>query len=361
MALIAQRARVAADGVLAAVAVPAPDGAMRIDAVDGPDTSPLRGAVLPSAGTDAIDGLRAHRTVRLDDADEVATWWADSGAGAAPPELERLGSGVVVPLIAGADLLGLLVIGWDNQVSHDHLDDTMMETFAVQAALSLEYARSQRHSRQLAVYQDRDRIARDMHDLVIQRLFAVGLGLQGISRQVKVPAVGARIGEAVSDIDQTIRDIRRTIFSLQPVPEPNGGPSLRAHLLRAVQEPVAALGFEPRLILDGPLDSAVPDEIRPDLQAVLREALTNVTRHARATAVTVEVAVEAAGDGQDEQVRLTVCDDGQSVPTDPPPGSGLANIAERARRWHGGCSVQARAEGGTEVRWTVPLRPVPPP
>lgn len=361
MALIAQQARVAADGALAAVAVPDPDDAMRFEALDGPDTSELRGTALPAGGTGTIDALRAQRTVRLNDPDEVATWWADTGGAPLPPVLGRLGSGVVVPLVAGADLLGLLLIGWDHKVSHDHVDDTMMETFAVQAALSLEYARSQRHSRQLAVYQDRDRIARDMHDLVIQRLFAVGLGLQGISRQVTAPAVVARIGESVSDIDQTIRDIRRTIFSLQPVPEPNGGPSLRAQLLRAVQEPVAALGFEPRLVLEGPLDSSVPEEIRPDMQAVLREALTNVTRHARATTVTVEVAVERPEDGRGEQVRLTVRDDGQSVPNDPPPGSGLTNIAERARRWHGGCSVQARAEGGTEVRWTAPLHPAPPP
>jgi signal transduction histidine kinase len=119
---------------------------------------------------------------------------------------------------------------------------------------------------------------------------------------------------------------------------------------------VAALGFEPRLVLEGPLDTAVPDEIRPDLQAVLREALVNVTRHAHATSVTVEVAVDAGG----EQVRLTVCDDGVSVPSDPLRGSGLGNIAARARRWRGDCSVRARTKGGTEVRWTVPLRPAPP-
>lgn len=353
---VARQARQAADGLLAAVAVPAADGAMRLDAVDGQDSDPLRGAVLPAAGQVAIEAQRSQRMVQLGDASSIAAWWVRHGDGVRPPVLERLGSAVVIPMVAGADLLGLLLIGWDHPVAHDDVDQAMMQAFAVQAALALEYARSQRHSRQLAVYQDRDRIARDMHDLVIQRLFAVGLGLQGISRKVESPAVGTRIGEAVSDIDQTIRDIRRTIFSLQPVPEPNGGPSLRAQLLRAVQEPVAALGFEPRLVLEGPLDSAIPDEIRPDLQAVLREALTNVTRHAHATSVTVEVSVDAGG----ERVQLSVCDDGDSVPSEPPPGSGLANIAARAHRWHGGWTVQAGVKGGTEVRWTVPLRPAPP-
>jgi len=354
--LIARQARVAADGSLAAVAIPAADGRMTLDAVDGPDSTALLGAGLSSAGTATDQALRTHRTVRLDEPVEVAAWWARNNDGPLPPVLRDLGSGVAIPMVTGVDVLGLLLIGWDRPAAHDDVDQAMMQTFAVQAALALEYARSQRHSRQLAVYQDRDRIARDMHDLVIQRLFAVGLGLQGISR-LQTPAASTRIAEAVTDIDQTIRDIRRTIFSLQPVPEPAGGPSLRALLLRAVQEPVTALGFEPRLVLEGPLDTAVPDHIRPDLQAVLREALNNVTRHAHARSVTVEVTVEVAADPPGGRVSLSVRDDGRSVPADPPSGSGLANITARAHRWQGECSVRAHPHGGTELRWSVPLRP----
>lgn len=351
LGLIARQARLASDGLLAAVAVPAPGGGMRLEAVDGRDANPPLGAKLPEASAVVDEALRTNRPVRLDGPRGTAALRGDGDDGLRPA-LGEPESSLAIPMVTGADLLGLLIIGWGHPVSHDDVDHTMMQTFAVQAALALEYARAQRHSRQLAVYQDRDRIGRDMHDLVIQRLFAVGLGLQGISRLVETPVVGTRIGEAMTDIDQTIRDIRRTIFSLQPLPEPNGGPSLRSQLLRAVQEPAAVLGFEPRLVLEGPLDSAVPDEIRPDLQAVLREALTNVTRHAHASSVTVEVAVDARG----ERVHLAVRDDGVSVPSDPPPGSGLANIAARAHRWHGGYSVGAGAEGGTQVTWTVPLR-----
>ena len=351
--VIAGQARTASDGLLAAVAVPAADGGLRFDAVEGPSSESLLGARLPASRTVADEALRTRRPVPIGDQGGLASWWSQIGDDAPPPGLDEVGSALAVPMVTGADLLGILLIGWDRPGAHDDIDHTMMQTFAVQAALALQYARSQRHSRQLAVYQERDRIARDMHDVVIQRLFAVGLGLQGVGRLVDTPAVGTRIDEAVSDIDQTIRDIRRTIFSLQPVPELNDGTNLRAQLLRAVQEPVAALGFEPRLVLEGPLDSSVPDEIRPDLQAVLREALINVTRHAHATAVTVEVIVDPHG----EHVRLIVRDDGQSVPNDPPPGSGLAHIAARARRWHGGYSVRAGVEGGTEVQWTVPLRP----
>jgi signal transduction histidine kinase len=201
------------------------------------------------------------------------------------------------------------------------------------------------------VYQDRDRIARDLHDLVIQRLFAVGLGLQGVNRQIEEPAVTARLAEAVNNIDLTIRDIRRSIFSLQEVAEHAGGTSLRTELLRAVQEPVAAFGFEPRLSFVGPLDSLVPDEVRADLLATLREALANAARHAGARNVHVEVAVDADG----ERLSLVVRDDGRGVDADAMAGAGLANMAARAKRWRGECVVGALPAEGTEVRWTVPL------
>ncbi len=350
--LIAEQARTSADAQLASVAVPSTNGGMRVAAADGDDAESLLGSALPADDRSIVEALRTGRPVQLDEPLATAGWWSHDQDEPLPPVLARLRSGVAVPLSAGTELLGILMVGSELPNAFDEVDHSIMQTFGTHAALALEYARAQRDSRQLAVYQDRDRIARDLHDLVIQRLFAVGLGLQGISRLVESPAVGGRIGEAVADIDQTIRDIRRTIFSLQEVPDVDGGVSLRTQLLRAVQEPVEAFGFEPRLSLDGPLDSLVPDELRPDLLACLREALANVARHARARNVHVEVSVDPRG----QLLRLTVRDDGAGLPDDPPAGSGMRNMRARAERWGGQCTVAPRPEGGTQMYWTAQPR-----
>ncbi len=350
--LIAEQARASADALLAGVAVPNTGGGMRLAAADGDDAESLLGAALPADDGSIAEAVRSGQPVRLEEPNAGAGWWTLGYQEPAPPVLTRLRSGVAVPLTAGTELLGVLMVGSELPNAFDEVDHSIMQTFGTHAALALEYARAQRDSRQLAVYQDRDRIARDLHDLVIQRLFAVGLGLQGITRLVESPAVGGRIGEAVADIDQTIRDIRRTIFSLQEVPDVDGGVSLRTQLLRAVQEPVEAFGFEPRLSLDGPLDSLVPDELRPDLLACVREALANVARHARARNVHVEVSVDPRG----QLLRLTVRDDGTGLPENPPAGSGMRNMRARAERWGGQCAVSPRPEGGTQVSWTAQPR-----
>ena len=160
-------------------------------------------------------------------------------------------------------------------------------------------------------------------------LLTAGLGLQGLTRLVVRPEVAERITGFVDELDHTIREIRRSIFSLQ---EPSEGPvSLRGELLRAVQEAASMLGYEPRVSLAGPLDSLVPEETRPDLLATLREALSNAARHADARSVSVEVAVDAQG----AEVQLVVRDDGRGMPTEPGRQSGLANLADRAERWGG--------------------------
>jgi signal transduction histidine kinase len=226
----------------------------------------------------------------------------------------------------------------------------MASTFALRAAFALEFARSQRDRQELAIYQDRDRIARDLHDLVIQRLFAVGLGLQGIARLVHAPENAHRLSSAVEELDQTIRDLRRSIFSLQEV-ESAQPSSLRAELLRAVSECVDALGFEPQVKLSGPLDALVPDPVRPDLLAALREALSNTTRHAAANSATVEIAVSS----DHRRLQLLVHDNGRGIDLDASPGHGLANMDRRARRWGGTCTIESVPDGGTGVDWSIPL------
>ncbi|WP_432503256.1 sensor histidine kinase [Kineococcus arenarius] len=225
----------------------------------------------------------------------------------------------------------------------------MVSSFAGHAALAVEFERAQADRQRLAVYEDRDRIARDLHDLVIQRLFAVGLGLQSLGPRLRGTGAEDRMAAFVDDLDETIREVRRTIFSLQ---EPDEGPTgLRGELLRVASGATGPLGFEPHLALEGPLDSAVPDDVRADLLAVLGEALANVARHARASRVDVHVSVDAAG----RELLLRVADDGVGPDPEASPGHGTRNMAARAERLGGQCALRPRERGGAELRWRVPL------
>lgn len=201
-----------------------------------------------------------------------------------------------------------------------------------------------------AVFEERDRIARDLHDLVIQRLFAIGLGIQTLNRHsAGGGAEEEQLRGFVGDIDQTIRDIRRSIFFLQQ--RPNSTPSLRGEVLRVISDATTSLGYEPTVRLAGPLDSVVPPDVHLDLIATLRETLSNVVRHARARSVSVKVGV----DPQASRLELLVIDDGNGLPRGTLRRSGLANIAQRAYRLRGHCHVYSPKEGGTRVFWTVPL------
>jgi signal transduction histidine kinase len=268
----------------------------------------------------------------------------------APAELKQIGPVALVPLAAGDTVLGVLLVA--NRVGalgFTDADVRMVATFAGQAALALEFVRAQEDRQRLAVFEDRDRIARDLHDLVIQRLFAVGLGLQGMSRLVVKPEAGKRVAGFVDDLDETIREIRRTIFSLQEPPERASG--LRSQVAQVAAEVAGALGFEPRLSFEGPIDTAIPDSIRPDVIATVREALSNVTRHANA--MTVEVTLRV--DTEYDRLLLAVRDDGTGLAPGRPSGRGLGNMAERARRWGGTFDVASEPGEGTTLRWEVPL------
>ncbi|MDQ3886220.1 MAG: sensor histidine kinase, partial [Actinomycetota bacterium] len=277
------------------------------------------------------------------------TWWAD-GDGEPPTVAKQQRTLLLAPVAVETNLLAVLIIGAEVPGVFSEVDAEMAHTFVLRAAFALEFSKSQRDRQQLAIYQDRDRIARDLHDLVIQRLFAVGLSLQGISRLVEAPEAARRLTTAVEDLDQTIRDIRRSIFSLQEVAV-SGPVGLRGELLRAVQESADTLGFEPQLNLSGPLDTLVPHPVQPDLLATLREALSNLSRHADAHSGRVEVNV----DGKGELLRLLIEDDGRGIDPDAPPGRGLANMTSRAHRWGGSCEIEPAPGGGTRVRWSIPL------
>lgn len=204
--------------------------------------------------------------------------------------------------------------------------------------------------RALAVADDRERIARDLHDTVIQRLFASGLQLQAVSGRVDAD-VRARLDGIVDGLDETIRDLRTAIFALQTTDESARG--LRGELLDVVVDASDNLGFEPRLELAGSVETVDPS-VRDQLVPVLREALANVARHARASMARVTVEVG-------EAVTVSVVDDGCGVAEDAPSGRGTANLRERATLLGGSLELRNRVGGGCELRWQVPAEPPPAP
>jgi signal transduction histidine kinase len=293
----------------------------------------LRGAVVPVVDTALSDALGGGRPVIVEDLGKVSGWPTSTGAA------------VLVPLAASGVVLGLLAVAHGRGgPAFDDPDVRLLTTFAGQAALALERARAQEEREMLVVLEDRERIARDLHDVVIQRLFATGLQLQSTARLATRPEVADRIGAAVDDLDTTIRDIRSAIFELRTP----AASSLRGDIRAIVDAAAGSLGLRPELVLDGPIDSAVPDEVRPDLLAALRESLSNVVKHARASAV--EVRVTASGDA----LRLSVTDNGVGA-GGYDERSGLANMRQRAGRHGGAFRVEGVEPSGTRVEWSVAL------
>ncbi|MEX1008589.1 MAG: PAS domain S-box protein [Acidimicrobiia bacterium] len=207
---------------------------------------------------------------------------------------------------------------------------------------------------ELRTLEDHERIARDLHDIVIQQLFASGMTLQGVWSRIKDPDVAQRVATVVDDLDATIREIRAVIFGLQTLGADAGG--RRAEILRVASDERAVLGFEPRVRFDGPIET-ITDEVAAHLLATLREALSNVARHARAASVDVTIEAGSVPErGTGAQVVLCVSDDGVGIPEDADGGggNGIRNMTDRAVRLGGRCAVRSRPEGGTVVEWSVP-------
>ncbi|MET0416272.1 MAG: GAF domain-containing sensor histidine kinase, partial [Actinoplanes sp.] len=248
--------------------------------------------------------------------------------------------------LAGPDTLhGVLIVTQPPGQPPTDEEAAQLATFAGQAALALERARAQEQRQQLAVLEDRERIARDLHDVVIQRLFATGMHLQGATLQTARPEITKRINTAVDDLDATIRDIRRSIFELR-VPT---GPSLRTELHDVVESATESLGFRPVLDTAGPVDTAIPEDVQPEVLAVLREALSNIARHAHATCA--RISLRAAGG----EATLCVEDDGVGVDPSRARG-GIVNMQERAHDLGGSFEIGLGPDGGgTMLTWRVPI------
>ena len=225
-------------------------------------------------------------------------------------------------------------------------DLDMAGTFAGQAAIALELNDARAVQQRLGVLEDRDRIARDLHDHVIQRLFAAGLSLQSIAATVEDDTLHERLSRTVGELDETIRQIRTKIHELQE----DSSQSLRGTALAVVDQLAPLLPARPDLSLIGPLDSISDEAIIADVEAVLRESLTNVTKHAHATQVRVRI---QAGK---QRLHLTVIDNGvglgHSIRR-----SGLANLSRRAEQQGGYLEVGDSAEGGLRLRWSIPISP----
>ena len=223
-------------------------------------------------------------------------------------------------------------------------DLDVTESFANQAALALELSDGRADQQRLTTLEDRDRIARDLHDHVIQRLFATGLSIQAAASMVPNSEVNARLQRSVDDLDETIKQIRTSIFQLRDAAEES---SLRSSVLQVVEQAAAVFGFTPRVRFDGPLDTVAQQGLVDDVQAVVREALTNAAKYASATEVEVEVTTDGAG------LVIAVFDNGAGM-ANTKRRSGIANLKTRAEQRGGNLVIAQRPDGGTQLRWTVP-------
>ena len=269
-----------------------------------------------------------------------------------PPGHPPMGSFLGVPVLVRGEVFGNLYLTekqGDAEFSAD--DEALVVALAVAAGVAIENARLHGRVRDLALLEDRERIARDLHDTVIQRLFATGLNLQACHRLAQIPEVRSRLEQAVNDLDDTIRQIRTTIFALEAADSTEQG--LRAAVLDLVREMGDVLGFEPRIRFDGPVDATVAPTVADQVLSALREALANIARHAGATEA--QVVVEVVGG----DVVLRVVDNGTGIPDAGrrrAAGRGLRNLGVRADEVGGSFSIERRPEGGTCLTWIVPAR-----
>lgn len=260
------------------------------------------------------------------------------------PGLADSGPALLLPLRATDSVAGVVVVVRQGGAFTDEQLE-MMAAFADQAALALQLATSQRRMRELDVLTDRDRIARDLHDHVIQRLFAVGLSLQGTVPRTREPEVQQRLSESVDDLQAVIQEIRTTIFDLHGA---SGGITrLRQRIDTAVGQ-FAGAGLRTTVQYVGPL-SVVDSSLADHAEAVVREAVSNAARHARATTVAVQIRVE-------DDLCIEVSDNGHGIADlGAVTGSGLTNLRRRAEEVGGEFVVENPATGGTLLRWSAPL------
>ena len=353
LARITSQARELSDADLAVLALPDELGQiLTVTHADGDGAESVLGVVLPVehslSGQVLASGDQVTSTDFAND---------ERAATAARAAMSQLGPAVVFPLGAPGSRRGVLTIGRRHGGEpFPQAEAAFAASFAAQAGVALELAASRAEAERLSVYRDRDRIARDLHDLVIQRLYATGMSLQGTMPMIGRPEAADRVSRAVDDMDQTIREIRGTIFALQ-ARDADRASDPRADIARLVEEMTVMLGFAPSLRLGAGLRTLNNEELTGQALAVLREALSNVARHAGASRADVTVDVS-----QDGILSVIVTDNGAGLP----PGgrrSGLHNLAGRATELGGELRLSpaepAAPRPGTRLEWRVPTAAAP--
>jgi signal transduction histidine kinase len=336
------------------VALPSPAGVLRVEiaVADQIGRRTSRWQVLaPTPAEDDGPLITSWRGASLDHHGPIARCFT---TGLASEGVERVAGSRPVhvlawPLRTPQDVLGVLTLVPHPGTSLTPDQRELAANVAGQAALALMLARGRREQERLVLLEERDRSARDLHDLVIQRLFATGISLSGAARVPDTPQpVVDRLEAAVDGLDTTVKEIRATIFELhQPVGVAAGG--LRGRILEEASAAAVLLGHAPATRFTGTVDASVDEALAADLLGALREALANVAKHAQAQRVEVLVAVE------DGTVLLQVTDDGIGVPAELARRSGLLNLAERAARYGGSCTIVAGSASGSVLSWRVPL------
>ncbi|OQO93870.1 histidine kinase [Saccharomonospora piscinae] len=316
--------------------------AVSVSVATGRRTASLSELAVDTRGDSAVaEAMRGGRP-RLC-ADLVAALPEEPGVASA-----GFGPGAVVPLTGAAGAGGVLITArakGSAAFSSDQLP--MLTSLADQAAVALEFADQQRSRRLLDLLAERDRIAQDLHDHVIQRLFATGMSLQGTLRRIDDPHARLRVEQAVEQLDSTVREIRTSIFDLHTSGAPGRG-SLRRRLLDIVEELTSETAVAPTMRLSGAVDTLVPDRVGEHAEAVVREALSNALRHSEADAIRIVVEVDQQG------LLIEVADNGVGIP-EQARRSGLDNLRRRARHCGGDFTVGDEPGGGTRVVWRAPL------
>ncbi|GAA3235761.1 sensor histidine kinase [Nonomuraea helvata] len=341
---VAARAREMSDADLVQVLLPNPAGdSLRVEVAEGDGAEEVLGTAFEVSATLAGDVFAQGEP--MSDADPQSAPYPDS-------PLQRLGygPGLMIPLGTLPHVHGVLALAKrSGRLPFSTADQQMLHAFAGQAAIALELAEARRDAERLGLLEDRDRIAKDLHDVVIQRLFATAMTFMSTVRLVDHPEAAKRLQRGIDELDETIRQIRSSIFALQ-VSHDQAAVSLRAQIVDLVEGAGSHLGFMPGLRMEGQIDTLVPEPVAEHLLAVLREALSNVVRHSHATRAAVSV--EVASDG----LTLTVSDNGVGLKQSGR-RSGVRNIEERAGRLGGTAELESPGpEGkGTRLRWHVPL------